>query len=88
MCRNIKPLFNFDPPATKEEIQASVVQFVRKVSGMKKPSTVNEAAFNQAIEEIQTSVDKLLNSLITSALPKNREIEAIKAKERSIKRFG
>ena len=88
MCRNIKPLFNFEPPATEEEIKASVIQFVRKISGMKKPSSANEAAFEQAVTDIYKSVDLLLNSLVTPASPKNREIEAAKAREKAVKRFG
>lgn len=88
MCRNIRPLFNFEPPATEEEIQASVIQFVRKISGMQKPSPANEAAFEQAVTDIHKSVNLLLNSLVTSASPKNREVEAEKARKRAVKRFG
>lgn len=88
MCRNIKILFNFDPPATDEEIRAAAIQFVRKVSGSTKPSKANEPAFNEAIDDITTSVQTLLNSLTTSAPPKNREEEKLKAQARAAKRFG
>ena len=88
MCRNIKPLFNFEPPATQEEIEASVIQFVRKISGMKKPSSANEAAFEEAVKDIHKTVNVLLNSLVTSASPKNRKVEASKARARAEKRFG
>jgi hypothetical protein len=88
MCRNIKTLFNFDPPATEEEIQASAVQFVRKLSGFHEPSQVNEAAFNRAVEEVSAVAQKLLDSLVTTAEPHNREVEAAKAHERAVKRFG
>lgn len=80
MCRNIRPLFNFEPPATNEEISGASLQFVRKVSGFTKPAKVNEEAFNNAIEEITFSVQKLLESLVTDAPKKNREIEATKRK--------
>ena len=88
MCRNIKPLFNFDPPATEEEIHAAALQFVRKISGATRPSRANEAAFAAAVEEITASSGRLLASLDTTSPPKNREEEAIKAKARSVKRFG
>ena len=88
MCRNIKPLFNFDPPATPEEITNASIQFVRKLSGFQKPSTTNEEAFNQAVHEISLSVSKLLNTLQTNATPKNREEEAAKAKAKNLKRFS
>jgi hypothetical protein len=88
MCRNIKPLFNFDPPATKEEIEEASLQFVRKLSGFNKPSQVNEAAFNKAVQKITIDAQILLSSLTTTADPKNREVEAARAKERGIKRFG
>jgi hypothetical protein len=88
MCRNIKGLFNFDPPATDEEIQAASLQYVRKVSGFTKPSQVNEAAFAVAVEEVAAVTKKLLESLMTTAEPHNREIEAAKAHERALKRFG
>jgi hypothetical protein len=88
MCRNIKTLANFEPPATNDEIRASAVQFVRKLSGTTKPSKANEAAFNRAIEEVTAAADKLIHSLTMHAPPKNREEEARKAKERSLKRFA
>lgn len=88
MCRNIKPLFNFDPPVTGDEIRAASLQYVRKISGFTKPSHVNEAAFAQAIDEIAASSARLLESLATSAAPKNREEEAAKARARGAARFG
>ena len=88
MCRNIKPLFNFEPEATDDEVRAAAVQFVRKVSGYTKPSQVNEAAFEVAIGEIETAVRQLLDSLVTTAPSKDREEEAAKARARSAKRFG
>jgi hypothetical protein len=88
MCRNIKTLANFEPPATNDEIRASAVQFVRKLSGTTKPSKANEAAFNRAIEEVTAAADKLIHSLTVHAPPKNREEEARKARERSLKRFA
>jgi hypothetical protein len=88
MCRNIKPLFNFDPPVTPEEVRAASLQFVRKISGFSKPSQANEEAFQAAIEEIAGISRKLLQSLATNAPPKNREEEARKAKLRSAERFG
>jgi hypothetical protein len=88
MCRNIKTLFNFEPPATEEEIQAAAVQFVRKVSGFNQPSQANEAVFNSAIAEVTAAARTLVYSLETNAEPKNREEEAAKAKERAKKRFG
>jgi hypothetical protein len=88
MCRNIKTLYNFEPPATDEEIRAAATQYVRKISGYNKPSAVNNSAFESAIEEITESSKKLMESLVTSAVPKNREIEAEKARERNIRRFG
>jgi hypothetical protein len=88
MCRNIKNLFNFDPPVTEEEVRAASLQFVRKISGFNKPSHVNEAAFNSAIEEVAVVASRLLRSLETTAPPKNREEEAAKAKARAIERFG
>jgi len=87
MCRNIKPLFNFDPPVTEEEVRAASLQFVRKISGFSKPSKANEAAFLAAIEEIAGVSIHLLRSLETTAPPKNREEEAVKAKARSAERF-
>ncbi len=88
MCRNIKTLFNFDPPATDDEIQASSLQFVRKLSGFTKPSQANQAAFNQAVEEVTTVARQLIDSLITNAPSRNREIEAAKVRERAAARFG
>ena len=88
MCRNIKTLFNFEPPVTPEEIHAASLQFVRKISGLNKPSKNNEAPFLAAIDEIAAVSARLLDSLETHAPPKNREEEAAKAKERAIKRFG
>jgi hypothetical protein len=87
MCRNIKTLFNFDPPVTAEEIQAASLQFVRKITGFNKPSKANEAAFLAAIDEIAGAAARLLRSLDTSAPPKNREEEAAKAKARGAERF-
>ncbi len=88
MCRNIKTLFNFEPPATEAEIEAAALQFVRKLSGFQKPSKANEEAFHLAIEEVKRSAETLLASLVTQAPPKNRDIEAEKARERNRKRFG
>jgi hypothetical protein len=88
MCRNIKNLFNFDPPVTSDEVRDASLQFVRKISGFNKPSRANEAAFNAAIDEISASATRLLRSLQTSAPAKNREEEAAKARERAQERFG
>ena len=88
MCRNIKTLHNFKPPATDEEIRASAIQFVRKLSGFTKPSKTNEDVFNQAVEEVTKSARKLIHSLVTTSPPKDREVEAIKARARSAERFG
>ena len=88
MCRNIKTLFNFDPPATDEEIRAASLQFVRKLSGFNKPSKSNEAAFNQAIDEVAAIARTLIDSLSTTALPRNRDEVAARARERSAERFG
>jgi len=88
MCRNIKTLFNFDPPVTDDEVRAAALQFVRKISGFNKPSKANEALFQAAVDEIAGSAKRLLRSLDTSAPPKNREEEAAKAKARSVARFG
>ncbi len=88
MCRNIKSLFNFDPPATDEEIRAASLQFVRKVSGFNKPSKANEAAFLAAVDEITAVTSTLLNSLETNVHPKDREVEAARAKARSAQRFS
>jgi hypothetical protein len=88
MCRNIKTLANFEPPATHDEIHASSLQFVRKLSGTTKPSRANEDAFNQAVEEVTAAAHRLVHSLHTNAPPRNREVEMQKAKERSLKRFA
>jgi len=88
MCRNIKPLFNFDPPVTSDEVRNASLQFVRKISGFHKPSKANEAAFARAIDEISHSALQLMRSLETTAPPRNREQEAAKAKARSLARFG
>jgi hypothetical protein len=88
MCRNIKMLFNFDPPVTPEEVRAASLQYVRKVSGFNKPSKANEAAFNEAIDEIAAASMRLLKSLETNAPPRNREEEAARARARSLARFG
>ncbi|GIN72631.1 hypothetical protein J14TS2_31060 [Bacillus sp. J14TS2] len=88
MCRNIKPLFNYDPPATKDEIHAAALQFVRKVSGYQKPSKVNEQAFHNAVENIAANTEQLLNSLVTSSTPRDRQVEAERARVRNEKRFG
>ena len=87
MCRNIKTLFNFEPPATDEEIRASAVQFVRKLSGFTKPSKANEAVFEQAIEEVADVARRLLAALQTNAPPRDREVEAAKARAKSAERF-
>ena len=88
MCRNIKTLFNFDPPATDEEIRGAALQFVRKLSGFHKPSRANEAAFNHAVEEAAAVARNLLDSLVTSAEPRDREVEAARARARAAERFG
>jgi hypothetical protein len=88
MCRNIKTLFNFDPPATEEEIRAASLQFVRKLSGFNAPSRTNEAAFNQAIDEVAGVARRLIDSLMTTAPPKSRDEEAAKARARAVERFG
>lgn len=88
MCRNIKPLFNFDPPATDEEIHNASIQFVRKILGFNKPSKVNEAAFDRAIKEIASVAQTLLDSLVTHAPSRDREVEAARARARAVERFG
>jgi hypothetical protein len=88
MCRNIKTLFNFEPPATEDEIRASALQFVRKLSGFNAPSQVNAAAFNEAVDEVAAAARKLLTSLHTHAPARDRDVEAEKAKERARARFG
>ena len=88
MCRSIKPLFNFDPPATEDEIRAASLQFVRKLSGMNRPSAANQAAFDRAVDDIEAAAARLLESLHTTASPRNREFEAERAKARSAARFA
>jgi hypothetical protein len=88
MCRNIKTLANFDPPATDEEIHASALQFVRKLSGTARPSRANEPAFNRAVAEVTDAARRLIDSLTTGGVPRNREEEARKARERSMRRFS
>jgi hypothetical protein len=88
MCRNIKTLFNFEPPATEQEIKASSLQFVRKLSGFTNPSKANEFAFNRAVEDVAAAARNLIESLVTTADPRDREIEAARAKARAAARFG
>ena len=88
MCRNIKTLFNFDPPATPDEVRASAVQFVRKLSGFAKPSRANEAAFDRAVDEVTEVAQRLLDTLVTSADPRDRAEVAAAARERAVKRFA
>jgi hypothetical protein len=88
MCRNIKTLYNFSPPASKDEIRASAIQFVRKLSGMNAPSKANEAAFNRAVDQVTKAAGDLLASLVTMAPPRDRETEAAKARTRNAERFG
>jgi hypothetical protein len=88
MCRNIKPLFNFDPPATDEEVRNAALQFVRKLSGYNHPSQANEMAFNRGVDDVAAAARTLLDSLQTVTEPKDREVEAAKARERNAKRFG
>ena len=88
MCRNIKTLFNFEPPATEAEVRDAALQFVRKLSGFNVPSKANEAAFERAVEEVAASARALIRSLVTSAEPRNRDVEAAKARARSAVRFG
>jgi hypothetical protein len=88
MCRSIKTLFNFDPPATDEEIRAASLQFVRKLSGFNVPSRANEAAFHRAVDEVTAVARNLLDSLVTSTEPRNREVEAERARARATERFG
>jgi hypothetical protein len=88
MCRNIKPLFNFAPPVTEEEIRASSLQYVRKISGFSKPSKANEEAFNRAVDDVSAAARTLLQSLVTNAPARDREIEAAKAKARAAERYG
>jgi hypothetical protein len=88
MCRNIKTLHNFEPPATDDEIRASALQFVRKLSGFTKPSKANEAAFNRAVDQVTEAAHELLGSLVTNAPPRDREVEATKARARAAVRYG
>ena len=88
MCRNIRTLHNFEPPATEEEIRASSLQFVRKLSGFSKPSKANEEAFDRAVESVSRAARELLGSLVTNAPPRDREVEAAKAKARAAERYG
>jgi hypothetical protein len=88
MCRNIKPLFNFDPPATDAEIRDAALQFVRKISGFHEPSHANEAAFNHAVDAVAIATRQLTGSLVTTAEPRDREVEAAKAHAHAVKRFG
>jgi hypothetical protein len=88
MCRNIRPLFNFDPPVTDDEVRAASLQFVRKISGFTKPSKTNEAAFDRAIDEVSAAAQRLLDALVTNAPPRDREVEAAKAKARAAERFA
>lgn len=88
MCRNIRPLYNFDPPATHDEVRASALQYVRKVSGFTRPSQANEAAFTHAVDAVATITRELLDSLVTAAPPKDRAAEAAKARARAAKRYG
>jgi hypothetical protein len=88
MCRNIKSLYNFEPPATEEEIQAAALQFVRKISGFHEPSKVNEKAFDKSVENIAKITQQLLDCLVTQAHSRNRELEAAKARSRAVKRFS
>jgi hypothetical protein len=88
MCKNIRTLYNFEPPATDEEIRAAALQFVRKVSGFTKPSAANEKAFNHAVQEVARTSSKLLESLVTAASPRNREVEIARAHARAVRRFG
>lgn len=88
MCRNIRILYNFDPPATREEIRAASLQFVRKVSGFTRPSKANQEAFARAVDEVSDAAERLLSSLVTSAPPRDREVEAAKARAKAAKRFA
>jgi len=88
MCRNIKTLYNFNPPATSDEVNASALQFVRKLSGFNKPSKINEQAFELAVERVSAAAQEMLNNLVTAAAPRDREVEAQRAKERAELRYG
>jgi hypothetical protein len=87
MCRNIKPLFNYEPPVTAEEIRASALQYVRKVSGYTRPSKANEAAFDEAVERVAAVTAELLDSLVTDAVPRSRDVEIARARERAAQRY-
>ena len=88
MCRNIHTLFNYEPPATEHEVEDAALQYVRKISGFTKPSRANEEAFARAVDEVAAATQRLLDGLVTSAAPKNREVEAARARERAAKRFA
>jgi hypothetical protein len=88
VCRSIKPLFNFEPPATPEEVRAASLQFVRKLSGFPKPSQANEPAFERAVDDVAKAAQRLLDALVTEAAPRDREVEAAKARARAAERFG
>ena len=88
MCRNIRTLHNFEPPASEEEVRAAALQYVRKISGTTKPSRANEAAFARAVDEVTAASQRLLSMLVTQAAPRDREVEAAKARERAAKRYG
>ncbi|MGH7724746.1 MAG: DUF2277 domain-containing protein [Candidatus Eiseniibacteriota bacterium] len=88
MCRNIRTLYNFSPPATEEELHAASLQFVRKISGFTRPSQANQAAFDRAVQEVASAAQRLVDSLTTTAHPKNREVESARARERAAQRFG
>ena len=88
MCRNIRPLFNFDPPVTEDEVRAASLQFVRKISGFTKPSKANEASFDRAIDEVSAAAQRLLDALVTNAPPRDREVDAAKARARAAERFA
>jgi hypothetical protein len=88
MCRNIRPLFNYDPPSTEQDIYASALQYVRKISGFGKPSKLNEAAFSQAVHEVSRATKQLMDTLVTTSTPRNREVEIARAKAKARERFG
>jgi len=88
MCRNIRPLYNYAPPATAQEVSSAALQYVRKISGTSKPSTANAAAFDVAVSEVAAATQRLLDTMVTSAPPRDREVEAAKARERQVARFG
>ncbi len=88
MCRNIRPLYHFDPPVTADEVRAASLQFVRKISGFTRPSAANQPAFDEAVAEVSEAVHRLLDSLVTHAPPRNREVEAAKARARATQRYG